>query len=66
MHLGGNRRRWVPLRMPLYNQEKHPVMELHSSQVKRTPQDSINEFIIQKLNPLVLVDFRFISAFLHA
>ena len=29
------------------------------------PQDSINEFVIPKLNPLVLVDFRFISA-LHA
>ena len=30
------------------------------------PQDSINEFIIRMLNPLVVVDFRFISAFLHA
>ena len=29
------------------------------------PQDSINEFIIRKWNPLVVVDFRFISAFLH-
>ena len=38
---------------------------LQSSQDKRTPQDSINEFIIRKLNPLVVVDFRFISAFLH-
>ena len=28
-------------------------------------QDSINEFIIRKLNPLVVVDFRIISAFLH-
>ena len=37
-----------------------------STQVKRTPQDYINEFIIRKLNPLVVVDFRFISAFLHA
>ena len=36
------------------------------SQVKRTPQDYINEFIIRKLNLLVVVDFRFISAFLHA
>ena len=41
-------------------------MHLQSSQVKRTPQASINEFIIRKLNPLVVVDFRFISAFLHA
>ena len=30
------------------------------------PQDAINEFIIQKLNPLVVVDFRFIAALLHA
>ena len=29
------------------------------------PQDSVNEFIIRKLNPLVVVDFRIISAFLH-
>ena len=28
---------------------------LQSSQVKRTPQDSMNEFIIQKLNWLVEV-----------
>ena len=28
-------------------------------------QDGINEFIIQKLNPLVVVDFRFISASFH-
>ena len=28
--------------------------------------DSINEFIIQKFNPLVVVNFRFISVFLHA
>ena len=33
--------------------------------VKRTVQDSISEFINGKLNPLV-VDFRLISAFLHA
>ena len=30
------------------------------------PQDYINEFIIRKLNPLIVVDFRFMSAFLHA
>ena len=40
--------------------------KLQSRQVKRTPQDSINEFIVQKLNLLVVVDFRFISAFLRA
>ena len=37
-----------------------------SSQVKRTPQDSINEFIFQNLNSLLVVDFRFISALLYA
>ena len=42
------------------------TVKLQSSQVKRTPQDTINEFIIRKLNALVVVDFRFISAFLHA
>ena len=30
------------------------------------PQESINEFVIQKLNLFVVVDFRFMSAFLHA
>ena len=40
--------------------------KLRSSQDKRTPQDTINKFIIRKLNPLLVVDFRFISAFLHA
>ena len=42
------------------------IVLLQSNQVKRTPQAPINEFIIQKLNLLVVVDFRFISAFLHA
>ena len=28
-------------------------------------QDYITDFIIRKVNPLVVVDFRFISAFLH-
>ena len=41
-------------------------IQLQSSQVKRTPQGPFNEFVIQKLNPSVVVDFRFISAFLHA
>ena len=31
---------------------------LQSSHVKRTPQDSINEFIIRKLNPSVVVDLK--------
>ena len=42
------------------------LKQLQSNQVKRTPQDTINEFIIQKLNPLVVVNFRFISEFLHS
>lgn len=39
---------------------------LESSQVKRTHQDSSFEIIIGKLNPLVVVDLRFIFAILHA
>ena len=31
---------------------------LQSGQVKRTPQNSINEFIIRKLSLLAVVDFR--------
>ena len=38
---------------------------LQSNQVKRTPQESVNEFIIQKVNPWLVVDFRLISAFLY-
>ena len=38
---------------------------LQSNQVKRAPQEYINEFIIQKLNLLLVVDFRLISAFLY-
>ena len=41
-------------------------LNLQSSQVKRTPQNSINEFIIRKLSLLAVVDFRFISTLLHA
>ena len=50
------------LKLKLWVHQYH----LQSSQVKRTPQDAINEFVIQNLNPLEVVDFRFISAFLHA
>ena len=31
-----------------------------------SPQDPVNELIIQKLNLALVVDLRFISAFLHA
>ena len=34
---------------------------LQSSQVKHSPQDSINEFITRKLNSFLVVDVRFIS-----
>ena len=40
-------------------------LPLQSNQVKRTPQETINEFIIQKLNSLLVVDFRLISALLQ-
>ena len=39
--------------------------DLQLSQVKNAFQDSINEFIIRKLNPLVVVYLRFISVLLH-
>ena len=43
-------------------------MKLQSQQLKRTPQDCINELIIWKMNPLVVattsLEFKF--AFLHA
>ena len=35
------------------------------SMAKNNPQDHINEFIVMNVNPLVVVDFRYISAFLH-
>ena len=41
------------------------IQFLQSNRVKRTPQDAINELNIQKLNPLEVVNFRSISAFLH-
>ena len=42
--------------------------DLPSMQVKRTPQDSINELIIWKMNLLVvpITSVKFKSAFLHA
>ena len=39
---------------------------LQSSQVNGPLQNAINKFIIRKLNPFAVVDFRFISTFLHA
>ena len=41
---------------------------LQSRQVKRTPQDSINELIIWKMNPLVVpvTGVKFNAAFPHA
>ena len=33
---------------------------LQSSQVKRSPQDAINEFITRKLNSFLVVDVRFL------
>ena len=42
--------------------------KLQSNQVKRTPQDSISELIIWKMNPLVVpvTGVKFKAAFLHA
>ena len=49
--------------------ESPPVyQDLQSRQVKRAPQDSINELIIRKMNPLVVpvTGVKFKAAFLHA
>ena len=49
--------------------KSHIKLSSRSSQVKRTPQDYMNEFtknLIRKLNPLVVVDVRITSAFLQA
>ena len=72
----GHRTQQLNLKFPIRKEERREnrltlssfllTVKLQSSQVKRTPQDTINEFIIRKLNALVVVDFRFISAFLHA
>ena len=57
-------RHFWTLNYPTFKQQKgHKIYKLQSSQVNCTPQDPIDEFIIQKLNLLVVVDFRFISAF---
>ena len=46
----------------------HLRQQLQSRQVKRTPQDSIIELIIWKMNPLVdpVTGVKFKAAFLHA
>ena len=49
-----------------YHVDLHIFSSLQSSQVKRTPKNSTNEFIIRKLSPLAAVDFRFMSTLLHA
>ena len=51
----------------LYPPPPPPIQTL-SKQVKRTPQDSINELIIWKMNPLVVpvTGVKFKSELLHA
>ena len=58
----------VPFNIGMRTRRIRPItrrITLQSNQVKRTPQESINEFIIQKLNPLLVLDFGLISAFMH-
>ena len=67
-HIGG-RRELSPLRHPLLSFTAHETVILQSRQVKRTPQDSINELpIIWKMNPLVVpaTSVKFKTALLHA
>ena len=57
-------RHFWTLNYPTFKQQKgNKIYKLQSSQVNCTPKDPIDEFIIRKLNLLVVVDFRFISAF---
>ena len=44
------------------------LLTLQSNQIKRTPQDSISELIIWKMNPLdvPVTGVKFKAAFLHA
>ena len=47
--------------------QRMATMKMDYSQTRSSvpPQNYINEFIIQKLNPLLVVDFRLISVFLY-
>ena len=56
---------WLIKGWLLFEENYTVNVKLQSRQVKCTPQDCVNEFIIPKLNAWVVVDFRFISAFLH-
>ena len=57
-------RHFWTLNYQTFKQQKgNKIYKLQSSQVNCTPKDPIDEFIIRKLNLLVVVDFRFISAF---
>ena len=62
---GGVYNMWVKFILQL-NKITNRMSYLQSIQFKRIPPDSINELIILKLNSLVFVDFRLISAFLYA
>ena len=50
---------------PFLKQHHIEFSFLQSGQVKRIPKDCVNEFIIRRLNPLVVVDFSFMSALLY-
>ena len=50
---------------PFTPRQHHGKIILQSGQVTRTTQDCTNEFIIRRLNPIIVVDFSFISALLH-
>ena len=52
--------------MYLFNESTTKMFPLQSNQVKRTPKESTNEFIIRKSNPFPVVDFRLISALVLA
>ena len=58
----------LSLLKPKTQRKEKKEIKLQSKQVKRTPQDSINELIIWKMNPLVVpvTGVKFKSELLHA
>ena len=59
---------WTKKRDRLRDFYNYSLFPVQLRQVKRTPQDSINELIIRKMNPLVVAvtSVKFKAAFLHA
>ena len=59
---------WTKKRDRLRDFYNYSLFPVQLRQVKRTPEDSINELIIRKMNPLVaaVTSVKFKGVFLHA